>query len=423
MKKHLWRVLLAALWLALPARIAAAQTGQEAGQLYVVQINDSLWKLAEKYLGDGHRYPDIVRATNTMAAQTGSLTPIADSALIVPGQKLWIPGTQTAPVPEAAASAAAPAPEGHIAFAFWNDHPNRCTYEINIISVPDCLQNPATCQAERRVFALNNVSEPALSPDGSRLAFRGWGEPPSPDSPFLGCAPAHPFRYLGHSALDGSDFVGMGGFWEDSHPDWSPDGSRLIFDSSRHEDRINRIYTISADGSREENMFITGQHPSWAPDNRRFVYRGCDISGNRCGLWAAVAVEPKSWEAGSNMLGPIVQAGQVAHPDWSPRRDEIVYQQYEADNWNLWLVDAGGSNNRRLTDSPGLEGLPAWSPDGNWVAYLTHNGQAWQIRVVARGEDEDRLVFTFDGGIYVVPSPDEPYGSRDWIDEQISWSK
>jgi LysM repeat protein len=424
--------LLMGLAIALPAHSQQAQ-----GQAYVVQLNDTLWKLAEKYLGDGFAYPAIVSATSDQAAADASFNPVSDPNLIFPGQKLWIPGVAAVaepatsqppavqpvaiPTPAPAISVATGSPSGHVAFSFWNDSANRCTLEINLINVPACLSGQ--CQPTRRIFALNNVSEPALSPDGNRLAFRGWGEPPSEDSPYVDCAPAHPYRHLGHATPDGTDYIGFGGFWEDSHPDWSPDGNRLLFDSGRNGDGITRIYMINADRSGEQDLRIIGQQPSWTRDGARFVYRGCDLTGNRCGLWLAHAFEPKSWETGINLIGPLVQADGVAHPDWSPTRDEIVYQRNEGGNWNLWLVNADGGNDHRLTGGPGIEGLPSWSPDGNWVVYLTHDGQNWALRIVSRDGTDDRQLFTYDGGIYDIPKIVEPYGPRSWIDEQISWSR
>ena len=41
----------------------------------------------------------------------------------------------------------------------------------------------------------------------------------------------------------------------------------------------------------------------------------------------------------------------------------------------------------------------------------------------ARDGRDDRLLFTYDGGFYAIPKVIEPYGPRDWLDEQISWSK
>lgn len=398
---------------------ALAQSGSE-GQAYVAQNSDTLWKLAQKYLGDGHLYPAIVTATNNKAAQDTTFSRIDNINIIETGQKLWIPAMITAATPSAIIPAV---PGGQIAFSFWNAQGNRCTYEINIISVADCLAGSEACRASRRIFSLNNAGEPALSPDGSRLAFRSWGQPESTDSPYIHCAPAHPYRRLGSATLDGTGYISAGEYWEDSHPDWSPDGNRLIFDSDRDERHVHGIYTIAADGANEQTMLLVGQQPSWAPDSTRFVYRGCDLSGNRCGLWTALAFEPKTWEKGANLLAPVVQAEQVAHPDWSPARDEIVYQRYEAGAWRLWLVNADGSNDHPLAAGTTMQGLPAWSPDGNRIAYLSHTGQNWQIRLVNRDGSGDVALFTYDGGVYTVPIPAEPYGQRDWIDEQLSWSK
>jgi hypothetical protein len=432
-KNFAWRssAVLLVILLVLPWPVQAQ--GDEA-QAYVIQLNDTLWTLAEKYLGDGNLYPLIIEATAAQSATDSSFIPIVEPNLLHPGQKIWIPASSAISITSSDDSSTSQPtastslttiiePSGHIAFSFWNNSPNRCTYEVNIISVPDCLQGPTQCQATRRIMTLNNISEPALSPDGSRLAFRGWGGPLGENDPFANCAPAHPFRLLGNTTLDGAEFTGLGGFWEDSHPDWSPDGQRLLFDSERNGDGVIRILLISADGSNEEELRIAGQHPSWAPDNQRFVYRGCDQTGNRCGLWLASATPVKSWEAGQNMLGPVLEEAQAAHPDWSPVKDEIVYQSPASGSWDLYIISADGAGQRQLTTHPGIEGLPAWSPDGQWIAYVAHDGRNWSLRIVSRDGTDDRLIFAYDGGFYALPQAAEPYGTRDWMDEQISWSQ
>jgi dipeptidyl aminopeptidase/acylaminoacyl peptidase len=426
-----WLVLIGLIGLFMLPRPMQAQ--EDEGQVYIVQLNDYLWKLAEKYLGDGNDYPLIIEATAAKAATDPTFRPIVDPDLLYPGQKLWIPAPSVIPstspdtsppsqVATSVSTATSSDPTGHIALSFWNNHPARCTYEINVISVPDCLQGATQCQATRRIMSLNNISEPALSPDGFRLAFRGWGEPTGEDSPFLECATPHPVRSLGNTTLDGTEFIGTGHFWEDSHPDWSPDGNRILFDSGRNGDGIIRLFLINADGSNEEELRIAGQQPSWAPDNERFVYRGCDLTGNRCGLWLAHATPVKSWEAGNNLIAPVIEEPQAAHPDWSPVADEIVYQSPASGSWDLYLINTGGTGQRQLTTSPNLEGLPAWSPDGQWIAYVSFDGLNWSVRIISRDGTDDRHVFTYDGGFYALPKSAAPYGQRDWLDEQTSWS-
>lgn len=73
-----------------PAPVAAAPPDEE-GQNYVVQADDWLSKLADKFYGAPLVYPVIVEATNLRAAQDGSFTRIDDPDLIRIGQKLFIP--------------------------------------------------------------------------------------------------------------------------------------------------------------------------------------------------------------------------------------------------------------------------------------------------------------------------------------------
>jgi hypothetical protein len=429
--------------------VAAPVLAQDgAGQIYIVQSDDTLWKIAEKYLGDGNRYPEIIAATQAKRGQDPSFARIEDPGLIFSGSKLWIgpagvlsPGEAVAestppqqleetgndlarpPVPAGMSSG----PAGHIAFSFWNNSPERCTYEINVIDVAACLAGPETCQVNRRVFALNNASEPALSPDGSRLAFRGWGEISEKydndrlDHPYFNCPGPQAERRMGHTSLDGTEYQGLGQFWEDAHPDWSPDGQRLLFDTGRHGDGITRIMTVYADGTGEGDLRLAGQQPSWAPDNDRFVYRGCDLTGNRCGLWLARALPVQAWDLGLNLIGPVLEEPAAAQPDWSPVDDRIVYQSPVTGSWDLYLINADGNGKQQLTTEPGLEGLPAWSPNGQWIAYLSDAGGEWGIWIIRADGSEHHLLFPFDGGIF-TPLAITPYFNRDWLDEQISWS-
>jgi len=437
-------LLLIAMLTALWGAPGPLQAQENQGESYYIQHSDSLWQLAEKYLGDGNEFPRIIEATAAKAASDSSFQAIAAPDLIYPGQKIWIPAegmvitnrtdqadeTAAGKSAEARLAAAAPTtePGGQIAFSFWNNAPGRCTYETNVIDVSACLSDPVACQATRRIFALNNVSEPALSPNGQKLAFRGWGGipdeiRPGQVHPYKDCAEPTAGRWLQTASLDATDLSSVTGYFEDSHPDWSPDGQRVLFDSGRNGDGITRLLFFYGDGSGEEELQIAGQQPSWAPDNDRFVYRGCDPTGNRCGLWLARAVPTKPWEAGANVIGPLLEDADAAHPDWSPVSDEIVYQSPVGGSWDLYLINADGAQQRRLTSTPGLEGLPAWSPDGHWIAYVSFDGTNWNLRIISRDGSDDRHLFTYDGGIYAIPQAIEPYNARDWLDEQISWSR
>ena len=70
---------------------AAGPPGQGEGREYVIQADDWLSKLAEKYLGDATLWSWIVEATNTRAAVDPRLDIIENPNVIYVGQIVFIP--------------------------------------------------------------------------------------------------------------------------------------------------------------------------------------------------------------------------------------------------------------------------------------------------------------------------------------------
>jgi Tol biopolymer transport system component len=57
-------------------------------------------------------------------------------------------------------------------------------------------------------------------------------------------------------------------------------------------------------------------------------------------------------------------------PVWSPTGSQIAFQGMTTKRqWAIYVVDADGSNVRRLTRSPADDEWPAWSPDGSRIVY------------------------------------------------------
>jgi phosphonate transport system substrate-binding protein len=97
MTRKLINLILALSMLAVFVPIAAAAPPAQAkGQDYTVVKDDSLSKLADKYLGSLLAYPAIVELTNQKAATDASYAKILNPNLIEPGWKLYIPGADEA---------------------------------------------------------------------------------------------------------------------------------------------------------------------------------------------------------------------------------------------------------------------------------------------------------------------------------------
>jgi hypothetical protein len=284
-------------------------------------------------------------------------------------------------------------PNGKIAFSIFNAAPDRQFYETHLIQ-PNGRNH--------LIFPLGGVSEPALSADGKQMAFRAWSEPTSP-------------RSLLSSDLEGVPPHRVGGFWEDAQPDWSPTEYRLIFASQREVDRRWRLYTSWGDGTNETNLRREGRSPTFAPDGYRFAFESCDETGNRCGLWLG-DLENSEYDSHPFLADPLARS-----PDWSSVGEQIAYMANPGGNWDLYLVESGGGNVRRLTTNPAVDGLPVWSPEGAWLAFLSNRGGEWGIWLLHVETGHTRQVTSLPGASFTPPER-SPYGQRDWTDEQLSWS-
>jgi heat shock protein HslJ len=91
MKKVTYLIALLVLSLTGSAVMAAPPSQDADGQVYTVQEDDWLSKLADKYYGDMFAYPVIVEATNAQAVEDDRFAMITNPDVIEVGQKLWIP--------------------------------------------------------------------------------------------------------------------------------------------------------------------------------------------------------------------------------------------------------------------------------------------------------------------------------------------
>ena len=60
-------------------------------------------------------------------------------------------------------------------------------------------------------------------------------------------------------------------------------------------------------------------------------------------------------------------------PAWSPNGQQIVFHSYRDDarRPEIYVMDADGSDQRRLTHHPGTDAYADWSPDGSQIAFTS----------------------------------------------------
>jgi Tol biopolymer transport system component len=200
----------------------------------------------------------------------------------------------------------------------------------------------------RRLVRLTNdpVSdgEPTWSPDGSRIAFRREGDiyTMKPDGADLTRLTTDAFAY---------------------EPAWSPDGTKIAFTSRRDLDPNGmgnpEIYVMDADGTGAVNLTRDlareDGRPAWSPDGTRIAYDSFPSTGGEIAVWLMNA-------DGSDKVRLPPSPGNDSEPAWSPDGTRIVFTRYGDNLGDIFIRNADGSGAVAVTNFPGFDGSPDWQP-------------------------------------------------------------
>lgn len=226
---------------------------------------------------------------------------------------------------------------------------------------------------------------PSWSPDGSLVAFTIVNLKHADGSYDAGAA-----TYVVRT--DGSELwrVTETTEWyeEDYTPSFSPDGTRLLYTTSRHPPakqpdarRSFEIETSALDGSdrrRLTNHRDDDTSPAWSPDGRHIAFsRG---SGDSSGIYVMAADgSDRRQLVGYSSLNPVNGITRPQEgPVWSPNGRTLAFVVLEilgsSSNQALYTVNADGSGLKSLfyphPYGVVITSAPAWSPDGERLAFL-----------------------------------------------------
>ena len=226
--------------------------------------------------------------------------------------------------------------------------------------------------------AASGANRTAWSPDGTRLALAV--ENLGSDDPYWA-------RHIWVVEADGSNMVQLtsGHQWDNS-PSWSPDGNQIVFQRGFFEGD-NYIVTIDVDGSNKTPLtagFPEDYGPSWSPDGATIGYV------TEYGQLALMAPD------GSNRREIVANhavGGVFGGMSWSPDSSQIAYTKDLGECTAIVLINADGTDERRISYLPGDSREPAWSPDGELLLFVNAFAITWsQIYIVSvHGGSRDGL--------------------------------
>jgi Tol biopolymer transport system component len=94
-------------------------------------------------------------------------------------------------------------------------------------------------------------------------------------------------------------------------------------------------------------------------------------------------------------------------PHWSPDGSQIVFASDRDGNWEIYVMDADGSNQIRLTHDSNLDNYPIWSPNGSKIAYISYKEEQNDICIMdSDGSNQTNLTENSRGDWFGSWSPD-----------------
>jgi TolB protein len=168
----------------------------------------------------------------------------------------------------------------------------------------------------------------------------------------------------------------------------SPDGRTIVFTSLRDGDLD--IYTMRADGTHLKRLTTTLGYdggPFFSPDGTLIVYRAyhpqtaADTAQYRA-LLARGLVRPTRMDIwvmnadGSDQRRVTDLGGASFAPYFHPDGRRIIfssnYRQPDSRNFDLYLVSLDGSGLEQVTTSPEFDAFPMFSPDGRRLVWASN---------------------------------------------------
>jgi dipeptidyl aminopeptidase/acylaminoacyl peptidase len=255
------------------------------------------------------------------------------------------------------------------------------------------------------LFALRDVHDPQISPDGQWVAYS------------VGSANLDEDKFeerIWMTPAAGGDAIALTAEGvSSSHPLWSPDGKYLAFLSARNDGKT-QVWLLNRQGGEAQKLTDTPQDVDdfeWAPDSKRLVLVLRDPTPDE--LDAAKSKDKDKAEDADKDKKPKTQKPWVVDR-LQFKRDTIGY--LDRRRTHLYVFDIAGKSLTQITTGDFDDDEPAWSPDGTRVAFTSNRSQP----------DPDR---SYNSDIWIVAADSKDKGahltqvtSNPGEDHQAAWS-
>lgn len=233
--------------------------------------------------------------------------------------------------------------------------------------------------------------DPSWSPDGTKIAFESFRDDGSE-------------AYVMNADGTGVTRLTFNGPPEDRGTNWSADGSQIVFHSARFPTAepgpghsALEVFLMNADGSDQTRLTENNFQDALADisPQGRIVFNTNRDEGDH---------EIYDMNAdGTDQRRLTFSPGEDAHPIYSPDGSKIVFHSRRTstnpqvtNNLDIFVMDADGSNVQQLTFTDAFEFFPVWSPDSTKIAFTGNTLNPNQFDVYVMDADGSNVVQVTD---------------------------
>jgi acylaminoacyl-peptidase len=261
----------------------------------------------------------------------------------------------------------------------------------------------------------NSIMEPKVSPDGGRILFLSRIDEDSevPENPLedalwitklrykMNGQPFFPYTRTQLFVVDaggGEPRQLTSGPYDVSSPDWSPDGSEIVFLANKEEgdyNRIRDIYVISSDGETlrkvtEQKDLISSV--AWSPGGGYLAYGGRlpkDPKYPGYGINDVWIISTKGGKA-RNLSADFDRTTGAYGSNVVWGGDRAIYiRAPDRGSWNVYRVGADGGGVEAVIEGKQTVGAFSLSQDASVIVYTATN-MTWPLEVYVKNESGTR---------------------------------
>jgi TolB protein len=220
-------------------------------------------------------------------------------------------------------------------------------------------------------------SFPAVSPDGSRMAFTSYAKG-QPAIFVFSVDPIRDLRFYNQRAS------------VNAFPSFTPDGKQIVYASSAPDDNCCRIFISNLDGA--------GFRPISAPGNIEVEPKVNPKTGNQIAFVSGRSGHAQVYLMnidGGNVERITDGTGEAVNPAWHPNGKTLAFawtRGYATGKFNVFVMDVVTKKYLQLTHDDGRNEDPVWAPDGAHLAFMSTRGGPEQIyTMLADGTQTQKL--------------------------------